>query len=476
MDNLSTLNIDSDTSVGFGSANNLEDLRKALTAGSSANPGAMGTSGNTLQFESLEGALLSALEQRPEDFKLMKMQFSNKVGSTVHQYTVNKDSGSYDGIFTAENGDPIESNSNFARRTRTLKYMQTKREVTMQASLLNPAIGGDPEATEERQGTHVLLKGAEWGCFHGNATVSPQMFDGYPQQIRNEASSNVFDMLGERISSSNGENIFLDAVRSIGEVGGEVSDVFYPYLVSQDFQNLVRDRIRFGIGDKAGATVINTYPTVFGDVRIAGKECGPDKMFKVKTIPTPSSATLTAKPNAPTFALAAQATTGGTGFLTGTAGTYRYTVYAINENGLISDAAVAANIAVAAGQEVKITITPGAAPAGSGYIVCRGKKDVTTGTDIREMFKIADSGAATTDALDQNDELPGTAEMLLLSNNLMQRTFQWDSLLDVMRFNLGPTKAHIPFLMIWYGTPDMKVAEYNGLIKNIGHPQTEGWF
>lgn len=464
-------------SFGFGGYDLPNDpaLLKALEAGSSADPSSMGTGGNTLQFQSLEGNLLNALRERPEDFKLMNLQMKNRVGSTVHQYTVNKDSGAYDGIFTAENAESIESSGDFARRVRTLKYMQTKREVTLQATLLNPAVGGSPEATEERLGTHVLLKGAEYGCFHGNEAVAPQQFNGYPQMIRNEAPGNVFDFRGVRISDSGGEQKFTEALRDISENGGEISDAFFPYAVAEDFQNLARDRVRFTTeSDKLGP-VIKAYPSLYGPVAIA-ERAGHDKMYRVKGVPTPSSNLLSAKPNAPTFALLAQASTTGTGFDAGTAGTYRYNVYAVNENGLISDAGTPANVAVAAGQQVQITITPDGTKPGTGFIVCRGKKDVTTGDDIREMFKVAKAATPTTVTLDTNDELPGTAEILLLSSNLPESTYQWDSFLELMRFDLGRTKASIPFLMVWYGTPDMKVSEYNGLIKNVGHPDVSTWF
>lgn len=462
---------------GVGNADAAE-LQKALTAGATANPYSMGTGGNTLQFESLEAQLVSALAERVEDFKLMKLQKRNAVGSTVHQYTQETDSGDYQGIGTAELGAPLESTSTFARITRNVKYFQTKREVSIQAQSLSPTVGGAAEATEERLGTHVMLKGTEYYCFHGDEAISPNLPSGYPAQIRSEASQNVIDMAGVRLTDSGGEAKVEEAIRSIYEQGGEVSDMFFPPIVAVDWQNLLKDRYRYNEDSRIAGSKLTTYQSMYGrDIWISGR-AGVDKMYKVKGVPTPSTLTA-ARPNAPTFALGTQAATGSPGFVAATEGTYRYTVYAVDASGLISAAATAANQAVTAGNEVTITITRGAAVDGvyaSGYIVCRGRKDVTTGADLREMFRVAASGVADTDTLDYNARLPGTAEILLLTSENVQPTYQWDSFLDLRRFNLGPTRASIPFLLLWYGTPDLKIAKFNGLLDNVGHQGVDGWF
>ena len=64
----------------------------------------------------------------------------------------------------------------------------------------------------------------------------------------------------------------------------------------------------------------------------------------------------------------------------------------------------------------------------------------------------------------------------MLSSNLPQRTYQLDTFMDLMRFDLGRVKASQPFLLVWYLTPDMKVARRNALIKNVGHSGVDGWF
>lgn len=464
--------------AGLGSGNvptsDAENLFKALTAGDSADPANMGNSGNTLQVESLEMTLLNALDENVNDFKLTKIQNLHKVGSTVHQYTQALDSGNYEGIGTAELGSPIESNSEFSRNTRNVKYFQTQREVSLQAMRLNPAVGGPAEATEEQLGTHTMLKGIEAYSFEGNEAVSPDLPNGYPQMIRNEAPQNVYDFKGNKISDTDGLNIWREALRKVHDQGGEITDANFPTILAQDWMNLIEDRIRYDVSARIAGNKLTTFQSMYGkDIWISGRS-GINKMYKVKFKPI-ASKNATARPNPPTFALAAQAKTAGTGFIAATAGTYQYNVFAVDASGLISLEGTPATLALAAGEEAKITITPDATKPGTGYIVCRSKKDVATG-DTREMFRIADSGAATTIALDQNDEWPGTAEMLLMSSEGLQKCYQWISFMELMRFDLGRVRASQPFLLVWYGAPDLKIAKHCSLLKNVGHFEVDGWF
>ena len=457
--------------TSIGTASDAQNLMKALSAGDVVNPAAMGTGGNTLQFESLEPQLVSALAETTADFKLMQLQPRFKVGSTVHQYTQETNSGSYEEIFSAEAEAPTESTSVFARITRNIKYMQTKRDITLQMLKLNPTIGGSPEAVEERLGSLTLLKGAEWACFHGNEAISDDIPSGYPAQIRSDASQNVFDMLGKKISDTGGEGIITEAVRSVYEQGGEISDMYFPPILAQGWMDLLKDRMRYDASSRIAGQKLTTFQTSYGnDIMISGRS-GVDKMYSVKGIPTPS--TSASAPTAPTFASTPGASTTGTGFVTATAGDYEYVVYAVDIKGRISAASAQATVTLAAGQENSIVITRGAAD-NTGFIVCRGKKDATS-ADVREMYRVASAGATTT-TLDNNDELPGTGEILMLSANMAEKTFQFDSFMDLMRFDLGKVRASQPFLLAWYGTPDLKIANFNGLIKNIAHSGVDGWF
>lgn len=451
----------------FGSVTEGE-LQKALSAGYATDSAAM-TGGRSLIPQDIEMSMVNALAAKQEDFKLMNLLAKPKVGSTVHEYTRRDDAGEFMNIFTAEGGEAGDSSQTLERVTRPMKYMQTYREVTLQMQVAKTI--EDAMASEKLAGTLTVLKGCEYGLFQADSSVVPVQFDSVLKQVKvNPARRNLVDLRGAKMSDIAGEDSITEIARQVFENGGSLSHAFMPSMIAQDFQKLARDRLRFNVNDGRGGQVILEYPTTFsGDIKIAGKDAGPDKMFHVKGA-VAASGDATKRPAAPTFALAAQALTAGQGRGFGTldAGTYYYQVFAINEYG-VSPGAVAAALAVAAGQEAKITITPGAT-RGTGYVIARSKKGATDGTDCREMVRIADSGAATTVVLDQNEDLPGTGEILYLSHDAMEPSAQFDQFLPLMKFDLFPTRAAVtPFLIVLFGTPDIKVPWYHGVVKNVGY-------
>lgn len=449
------------------------DLIKALEAGSGTDSATM-TGGRSLIPQDIESTLVNALYYKRADFKLMNLLKNEKVESTVHEYTRRNEAGDEQFIFVPEGGDAAETNQSLERVTKVVKFMQTYREITLQMRVARTL--EDAEASEKEAGTLTLLKGVEWAMFHGDGDVVPVQFDSVNKQIMASASRrNVEDLRGGNLTGDTAENSITELARQIYENGGYATHTFMPPVLAADLQVMVRDRLRLNPADRAGAMVVEEYPTPFSDsIKIAGQGAGPDKFFRIKNRPV-AGGDVTKRPDAPSISLgAASATAGTTGFTAATAGTYRYTVFAINEHG-VSPAATAANQAVTDGQMTEITITPGTTE-GTGFIVCRGKVDVTSGDDQREMFRVANSGESTTVVNDTDDWLPGTGELLMLSDDPVQPSIQWDQFLPLMRFDLFPTRAAIiPFLLVLFGTADVKVPWFHGVIKNVGYTGFD-WF
>lgn len=453
----------------YGAGSVSEDaLMKALSAGSATDSAAM-TGGRALIPQDIEMTMVNAIAQKPQDFKVMNLLKKEPVKSTIHEYTRRNDAGGYENVFVAEGAESAATDQQLERVTKPVKFLQTYLEVTLQMQIAKTI--EDAIASEKVAGTLVVLKGAEYSMFHGNAAAIPVQFDSLQRQILGNASrQNLVDLRGKKMTDTGGEDSITTIARMVHDNGGNLTHAFMPSMIAQDFQVLARDRLRLNPADRAGAAVIEEYPTPFSDpIKIAGKEAGPDKMFRIKG-PVVASGDATKRPDAPTFALAAQALSGGgsPGFVAATAGTYYYTVFAVNEYG-ISTGAAAASVAVTAGQEAKITITPGI-KRGTGYIVCRSKKDAASGADCREMVRVADSGSATTVVLDQNNDLPGTGEIVYLTHDIVEPAVQWDQFLPLMKFDLYPTKSAVtPFLIVLFGTPDVKVPWYHGVVKNVGY-------
>lgn len=458
---------------GFGSVSE-GALVKALSAGSGTDSANM-TGGRSLIPQDIEMTLVNAMAAKKQDFKVMNLLKKEKVESTIHEYTRRNDAGEFENIFVPEGGESGESDQSLERVTKPIKFLQTYREVTLQMQVSKSL--EDAVASEKTAGTLVILKGAEYSMFHGNSAAVPVQFDSLQRQILSNANRrNLIDLRGKKITDTGGEDSITEIARMVHDNGGDLSHAFMPSMIAQDFQVLARDRLRLNPDDRSGAAVIEEYPTPFSEaIKIAGKEAGPDKMFRIKG-PVVPNGDPNRRPSAPTFTLLAQNLTanGGPGFVTADAGTYYYIVFAVNEYG-VSIAAAAAAAAPAAGKEVKITITPGATK-GTGYVLCRSKKDAADGTDCREMIRIADSGSATTVFLDQNSDLPGTGEIVYLSHDLVEPSIQWDQFLPLMKFDLYPTKSAVtPFLIVLFGTPDVKVPWYHGVVKNVGYTSL-GWY
>jgi hypothetical protein len=449
------------------------DLQKALAAGAGTDSANM-QGGRALIPQDIESTLVSALFFKRQDFKLMNKMKTQKATSTVHEYTRRNEVGDESGVFVPEGGQSRETNQNLERVTRVMKFLQTYRELTLQMQVADTL--ENAEASEKEAGTLTVLKGAEWGSFHGDGDVVPTQFDSVVKQVlSNNSRRNIVDLRGSTMTSSGAEDALSEIARMVYENGGYLSDAFMPPVISQDLQTMARDRFRLNDGDRRGGTVIQSYPTAFSnEIAIAGETAGADKFFRVKMRPI-TTVGVEGTPGAPTFALAAVANTGSPGFLAATDGTYRYTVFPINDKG-IGPAATAANLAVANGEMARVTITPNADGLATGYIVCRGKVGVTTGDDQREMVRVADSGAATTVVDDANESLPGTGQVLLISDDAIEKTIQWDQFLPLMKFDLYPARtAVIPFLIVLFGTPDVKVPWFHGVIDNVGYTGLD-WF
>jgi hypothetical protein len=269
-----------------------------------------------------------------------------------------------------------------------------------------------------------------------------------------------------------GEKAFKEVARMTFENGGSLSHAFMPSLLASDMQDVVKDRLRLNVGDTKGTGVIEKYPTPFSDeIIIAGEQGGPDKMFFCRG-PVAALGVAADRPNAPAIAAAA-APDALSQYVAADAGNYTYAVHAIDENG-ISAASAPVTVAVAAGDGVTITITPDAAKPGTGFIITRGKKGVAT--DLREIARVGIAAGPVTLFVDNNLVLPGTGDVLLLSHDSMAPTVRWDQFLPAMKFDLYPTRsAIIPFLIVMFGTPDVTVPWFNGVIRNVS-PADLGWF
>jgi hypothetical protein len=440
-----------------------EQLVKALSAGYGTDS-ATYINGRAMMPEDIELTMVNAMREQREDCKLMNKLKTRPVKSTVHEYNRRTEVGDYENLSVGEGDGSPDTNQSVERVTRQVKFLQTRRAVTDQMEVVDSF--ENAYESEKLSGTLAILKGAERMSFHGDSSVIPTEWDGLIKQILKSKNPNVSDLRGQSIGSA-GEEVITDMIRMISESGGDASTLFMPMILGMDIQNLARDRIRFGTNDRSMTPVFDSYPTPYGTIKF-GEEEGVDKFYRVKGIIS-ANGNPQERPAAPAATASAAAPTDGSvsQFLAADAGNYKYTIHAINKFGISDGFPLAANVVVAAGNVVTLTITPAASNPGTGFIICRS---TVGGSKLMELARIGIADAATTVFVDLNKDLPGTASMLFLTEKKLQTIAEFYQLLPLrVRPLFESNKAEKPFFVQLWGAPDLKVPEWCGLIQNIAY-------
>jgi len=449
-----------DVDIGKGSE---EMLMKALSIGHGVDASQF-TGGRTLQPEDCETTLFNVMREDQEDFKMMNTLKKTPVKSTVRQYNIRTDVGEEDIGFVGEGETAPDNEQELKRMSRNMAYIEKRGMVTEQAVVAETF--EDAFEVEKVATTLSVLKTAEKYCFHGNSKVVPKQFDGLLAQI-NEApigKKNIVDVRGKTVATV-GRKIFTEMAEMIADQGGAANKLFYPLILGQDLQDVVQDKLILRPGDPKVNLVFEDYPTLHGTMKIAGNSAGPDKMFRPKYIVKPLGKNPPNKPSA--VAVSAAAATSGSEFVASDAGNTTYQVFSVNEYG-ISEAVTATPVAITAGDAVSIRITPAATNPGTGFIICRS---LPGNTICMEMVRIGrDETNAVTEYIDLNKDLPGTAEILFITEKKVQVVAEFFQFLPLRLYRMAPFNALVnPFIMALWGSPVLKAPHWCGVVKNIAY-------
>ena len=448
-----------------------EELQKALEAGNGVNSAAY-INGRALIPENCESTMVNVVAELKEDCKLFNSMKTVPVASTVHEENRRSSHGDYRFLSTTEGGKSRATDQAIERVFYEQKYLQTLRGVTLQMEKVRTF--EDAYTSEKIAGVQTICKGAEYNMFHGNASVIPTDWDGFPEAIRKSESPNIKDLRGKTLGSE-GEKLFDNIAREVMERGGDLSKVFFPPLMAQPVKELFTDRLRMMVKDKqATFDQLPDYPTAIGStLRFAGPNVGADKFYRVKGL-VKAAGDKKERPMAPASVTAvARANEPGSLFLAADGGDYTYTVHAENSAGISAGTPIAIPVTVAANGGVLLTITPNEdGELATGFVLCRSNPNKPD-LGVMEMKHIpAVKGDAPTTYIDINKDLPGTASMLFLTetreSNVVYRLGQ---LLPVSTFPLYPVdRAITPFLVIIFCTLEVSAPEFCALVDNIAYP------
>lgn len=478
---------------GFGQANaeSLEMLTKALASNvpdQGVDAGTF-TGGRALTPESMDQTLVNVLHNQDEA-RLFQRLKKKPIKSVIHQWNYRDEVGSDDGAWISEGGETPEATQGIARRFAQAKFLQTRRQVTLQAAVTNMI--EDAVAIEKNAGTLWIIRNIERVLFNGNSALYPNQPDGLDAQIdgtglgaRNSVTPNpsnsnaggtIIDLRGQSAASSQFETSLNEGTRAIRNNFGRASHFFGSTQVMLDVQALIRDRIRFQAGDgQLGTGIFKKYPTPFGDPELV------DNIFIQEGTTPRTASSVTNAPPAPTSITAAVGAQTGSLFQAADAGDYYYAVAASNDAGDSSAVEVTGNpiTVTGAGDGVSLTINRGTVTTlnkPTAYKIYRSKKDAANSDDMRLMTTIVAADAATTVFIDLNEDLPGTSKGYLLTLDPMFDAIEWFQFLPLMKFELYPTNAAVyPFLMLLFGALAVKKPPQHCIIKNIA-PDNLGWF
>lgn len=430
---------------GQGTAQDVEALNKALSAGHEVNPLNL-EGGGAFRVESLENSL-KVLSYGDQHIKFWKKIPKQKAFSTVEQYGQLLDYGRQQGAFVGEGVLPDTNDSTYARKAAFVKFLGTTREVTHPMTMVNSAFG-NVVARQNQDGILWLLKQLEQSLFWGDSKLAPGgneglEFDGINKMIDPE---NTINLKGQYLE----EKHINWGAQMIIQNYGTPTDLFLPFEVmaqfSQEFFPKERVIMPTASGYQAGV-VVNKFMTHGGEV-----DFNPN-IFLTKTRPMSMNASSFKAPAVGTLSVTEGNVLVDTGELP--AGTYKYKVTFNNAHGesIPSNEVTVVVDAANAGKGVKLTITN---PASTAFPIefVRLYRSEVNGKELYEVNKFAVatsySGAATTH-VDNGAVLANTYTAFM--GEMSADVLAFKQLAPMMKMDLATLGPVIRWMVLLYGVP-----------------------
>jgi hypothetical protein len=461
-----------------------DEFKKAVTAGYGTDVATL-TGGGSLRLQSIEPTLLRTI-QEDEHFVFFNKLVQTPAGATVDEFTIKTAIGGYPGSgFNSEMGDIAETQGTYERKVGLVKYLMTKRQVSVVQQSQRTLV--DTMAEEKIDAARELKTSVEWACFYGNAAVNPLEFDGLRTVI--EATNDpdlIQDARGAGLSFVAQEIIELAA--SIASMGrfGRATDLFTSFAVqSSELDQKLDPAFRVPIGSvgegglrigtpvagiKTSHGVIKTNQDVFIQEG--------QMPFVARPGPYAGVTTGTGAPVAPTtVAGAAAQDVANSKFVTANAGNYFYAVESISKAGR-SGITKSAQIAVVAGDKVTVTITHATDNVNpvTGFVIYRSRKNGTNAdNDFREVIRVPRAAGATTVYVDFNQNIPGTSCAFLVNMQPGANAVTLRRLLPMTLFPLYPTTtASKPWAQLFFCYLRIAKPRHIAMVKNI-LPASAAW-
>ncbi len=455
------------------------DLLKALEASNYQTDVATLTGGGALGVQSLDTAMKTTIQEN-EHFTLFNRLQSTSATNIVDEYVRQTNVGGFLGGSTnSQMGVVRSATGEYSREVGLVKFLMTLRQV---GYVLN--IGKnitEATAVEERNGALQLLTDANYLLYHGNADASPTQFDGIFAQIEKEIAAgqmsddNVVDLQGAKLDSIEALSKINVAVSRYGS-WGRSTDIFLPNSVQNDLNMGLDPAFRWSPqgsntpmigGHVEGIRLQNGVLKTNMDTFIHDEENPMVYPFEVYNAAI-ATANVAFKPASLTGVAASDASSQ---FTSGRAGNYYYAVAAIGAAGQgLTEVTKSAQIAVAAGQKVTLTITQSAATTESGYAIYRSRQNGTNTTNDFRLVKIIKKTGATTTYVDLNRDIPGTVSVPLLNLGPAADAIGWRQFQPMTKIPLPFGVGGIPVIswfQFLFGYLRITKPKHHGFVKNV---------
>lgn len=459
----------------------IAELQKALTVGYGTDVSTF-TGGTAFRIQSLDKTMMATIQEN-KHFRLFNELAKSNATATVDEWTEMSQVGGFPGGSTnSETGNINAAQGSYARRVGLVKYLMTRREVSFVSTLGNNIVSS--EAIEAQAGAKQLLTDAEYLSFEGNSAIVPTEFDGILAQMNAGVTAglvdaaSVVDARGQTLSSVSFVNQAAAQVSAFNNFG-RPTHLFCSQQTQADFDTNLDPAFRVPLTEVGGAGIqlgapVRGVRTSWGDIANM-----PDVFIRDSAQQVPFellySATATAQASiAPSITPTAATASNTASLFTGVAvGHYYYFITGVNSAGQSTGLATA-DVNVASGFGVTLTITRSAGAQETGYVIYRSRVNPTGGawatflsSDVRFMDRVAVAGATTT-YLDLNFNIPGTTNAYILNMTPGDQAIAWRQLLPMLKFPLYPTvAATIPWAQLLFGYLRITKRRHHAVIKNV---------
>lgn len=451
---------------GF-SLKDFQDLQKALEAGHPDPAYTGGGAGWPLITQSIEGSL-SVATATVEHARLWRQlpKDPQRLTSTVHEFSVLDELGPDVDFSMPEGAAGPLIESELSRKTKYVRFMSHRREITDPMNMLSNLVGGSKaiEDMNEWASTWMVLQ-LEQALFFGDSTVHPNAIDGLGKICRD--INHVKDMRGAMLDSDtvyDYMSIIIDQPN-----WGHPTDLWCSVGVKTDFAKVGGSHVKYEIppniggnqGFRIGMEATGIISPLSDTVAFQ-----PSVFLKPKGAPAPT-ALGEVYPTLP--AITSTVTDDATSLFTADDyGTYQYKVVACGEKGKSAPCAAITSVVDATHKKVNHSVAAPSVDNVLYYTLYRTKKNGSEFFEIKRIRQAYDNNGALipTVIVDMNEDLPDTSWAFVIENS--PKVWQWKQLLDFARVALARNEFKQPFGFCLYGMLICKLPKRMYAFKNVG--------